>query len=137
MANQKIVLGKTEDGLMSIEKHSWDCGWYWGFGYIGNKNIHMHIESLIFTRETDVNKIFLETKLTQNQWWIIRDLFIQAYALKKAAEVYHYGGHQTTVDGLTDIIKSPSMELQLNSDLEKLLNKTWEYLEMITTRKFV
>ena len=136
MTNQKIVLGKTENGLMSITKHSWDCGWYWGFGYIGNKNCHMHLDSLL-KGETDVNKIFSETKLTQNQWWVIRDLFIQAYALKEAAAVYRHGGHQTKVDGLTDIIKSPSMELRINEDLGKLLDKAWEYLEMITTRTFV
>ena len=29
----KIYLGNTtEYGRLYLSKHSWDCGWYWGFG---------------------------------------------------------------------------------------------------------
>jgi hypothetical protein len=29
------LLGKTTDGeLIWLEAPSWDCGWYWGFGYV-------------------------------------------------------------------------------------------------------
>ena len=54
----KIYLGNTtEYGRLYLSKHSWDCGWYWGFGYIGNSRLHMHIDSLIGT-ESNVDKIF-------------------------------------------------------------------------------
>ena len=122
----KIYLGNTtEYGRLYLSKHSWDCGWYWGFGYIGNSRLHMHIDSLI-NGEYDVNKIFDgSTGITQDQWWIIRDLFRQAYALKAAAEVYQYGGHQTSKPGITDCIKNLEMAAQINKDLEIVLNKVW------------
>ena len=125
----KIYLGNTtEYGRLYLSKHSWDCGWYWGFGYIGNSRLHMHIDSLI-NGEYDVNKIFDgSTGITQDQWWIIRDLFRQAYALKAAAEVYQYGGHQTTKPGITDCIKNLEMAAQINKDLETVLNKVWDFL---------
>ena len=65
----KIYLGNTtEYGRLYLSKHSWDCGWYWGFGYIGNSRLHMHIDSLI-NGEYDVNKIFDgSTGITQDQW---------------------------------------------------------------------
>ena len=125
----KIYLGNTtEYGRLYLSKHSWDCGWYWGFGYIGNSRLHMHIDSLI-NGEYDVNKIFDgSTGITQDQWWIIRDLFRQAYALKAAAEVYQYGGHQTSKPGITDCIKNLEMAAQINKDLETVLNKVWDFL---------
>jgi len=88
----------------------------------------MHIESLI-NSEHDVKKIFdKSTKITQNQWWIIRDLFKQAYALKEAAEVYRHGGHQTSKPGITDCIKNLEMAALINEDLEIVLNKVWDFL---------
>ena len=125
----KIYLGNTtEYGRLYLSKHSWDCGWYWGFGYIGNSRLQMHIDSLI-NGEYDVNKIFDgSTRITQDQWWIIRDLFRQAYALKAAAEVYQYGGHQTTRPGMTDRIKNLEMAARINKDLEIVLNKVWDFI---------
>lgn len=125
----KIYLGNTtEYGRLYLSKHSWDCGWYWGFGYIGNSGLHMHIDSLIGA-EYDIRSIFDKgSPITQNQWWIIRDLFTQAYALKKAAEVYQHGGHQTTKPGMTDCIKNLEMAARINKDLEIVLDKVWDFL---------
>ena len=123
----KIYLGNTtEYGRLYLSKHSWDCGWYWGFGYIGNSRLH--IDSLIGA-EYDIRSIFDKgSPITQNQWWIIRDLFTQAYALKKAAEVYQHGGHQTTKPGMTDCIKNLEMAARINKDLEIVLDKVWDFL---------
>ena len=125
----KIYLGNTTQcGGLYLSKHSWDCGWYWGFGYIGNNSCHMHIDSLMGA-EYDIRSIFDKgSPITQNQWWIIRDLFTQAYALKKAAEVYQHGGHQTTKPGITDCIKNLEMAALINKDLEIVLNKVWDFI---------
>lgn len=37
---------RKEDGqLIMLRAPSWDCEWYWGFGYLGNKNEHYHLSS--------------------------------------------------------------------------------------------
>jgi hypothetical protein len=123
----KILLGKIDKETVYLTKHQWDCDWYWGFGYIGNSNHHFHIESLI-EGETDVNKIFDQTWLTQTAWWILRDLFIQAYGLKKAAEIYRHGGHQMKVAGLTDVLQLQDKADIINADLGILLDKTWDFI---------
>ena len=122
----KLLLGKQGHESIFLTKHQWDCGWYWGFGYIGNHNHHFHIDSLI-SSETDVSKIFTQTTISQSAWWIIRDLFIQAYALKAAAAVYSYGGYQTTKVGITDLIKSSDMEKKTNADLQIVLDRVWDF----------
>ena len=70
--------------------------------------------------------LFESTNITDEEWWVIRDLFVQAYALRKAAEVYRYGGHQTTVHGVTDIIKNEERAAQINADLAKVLDTVWD-----------
>lgn len=118
-----------------ITKHSWDCGWYWGFGYVGNQRLHTHFDGAFLGAETNVNKIFVKPVLTQEEWWLVRDLFIQAYALKKAAEVYRYGGHQTSEPGITDMIRDDEMCKRLNEDLRKVLDKVWEIFEAADERR--
>jgi hypothetical protein len=53
-------------------------------------------------------------------------LFIQAYALKECAEIYQYGGHQTTEKQITDIIKDKAKADNLNKDLKKVLDLIWD-----------
>lgn len=133
----RIYLGRVNGrGMTYLTKHSWDCGWYWGFGYLGNQTCHWHFESLL-TRRSDflegvdlhnVDAIFSKTWITQHQWWILRDLFIQAYALGKAAETYRLGGHQTGAAAPYRRINAQRAKW-LNNDLEKLLDAIWELLE--------
>ena len=136
--SETIYLGyNSRFGSTSLTKHSWDCGWYWGFGYLGNKNCHWHTNSRIHQNRneydfkssdfTQIKTHFQTTWLTQNQWWILRDLFIQAYALKKAAECFVYGGYQTS-DAKDYRITDSELAKTINSKLEILLNNIWELL---------
>jgi len=129
-----ILLGVSKhDDTLYLYKHSWDCNWYWGFGYIGNTRLHMHISALINHPDkyepdwTDVGTHFADTWLTQDQWWILRDLFIAAYALKSAAEAYRHGGHQTASAAQYRVI-NPNMEKHINDDLKVVLDNIWNLL---------
>ena len=42
----KIKLGVVNNETIYLTPPSWDCDWYWGFGYLGNKNCHYHIDGL-------------------------------------------------------------------------------------------
>jgi len=138
---QRIYLGRTRGGFapgegVYLEKHTWDCDWYWGFGYVGNKNCHFHMDSMIEAPNNhvqdwhDITHHFEKTWITQDQWWILRDLFLSAYALKRAAEVYRHGGHQTSKAAPYQII-DPEQERVINADLGQLLDNIWKYLQKI------
>lgn len=121
-----------------LSKHSWDCGWYWGFGYIGNKSMHTHFDSQFLNAMTDVKDIFVKPVFTQDEWWILRDLFIQAYALSKASAVYRYGGHQTSQAFRFSELneeQAKRIENSLNRDTEILLNKIWEIVVEADNRR--
>lgn len=132
----KIYLGKVRPGAteyldgeaMYLEKHEWQCGWYWALGYIGNARTHCHFDGQFLKgNPLEANEVFITTNITNGEWWVIRDLFVQAYALRKAAEVYQYGGHQAPKKGLTDVIRNPDMAKTLNADLERVLDALWVY----------
>lgn len=126
----RILLGTTIDNeVIYLSKHSWDCGWHWGFGYLGNKNLHYHFDTYLKGDEWMVDKIFKQTIIMQDQWWILCDLFKQAYALKACAAIYQYGGHLSSKTGMTDVLKSDDKAKVLNDDLEIILDKIWEFLQ--------
>ncbi len=138
MNNTKIFLGTmaTNFNTLSkgeriyIDKHSFNCGWYWGFGYIGNAHMHTHFNSVFLKGANDIkmpSELFVVPKYTDNEWWLILDLFYQAYSLKKCAEVYQHGGHYAS-DERSKLIKNDELADKINSDLEKVLDKVWDIL---------
>lgn len=137
----KILLGKLKSDAdiyasgenIYLRKHTFDCGWYWGFGYVGNYRCHHHFETFLKDAKT-ASELFESTNISDKDWWVIRDLFAQAYAIKKTAEVYKHGGYQTSLKGVTDVLQDAAMVTRLNADLEKILNILWDYVISATNR---
>lgn len=128
MNKQKIYLGRFQGEELWIEKHSWDYGWYWSFGYTGNKNLHTHFDFTFLRNEIVTSNKFETINFNDKDWWIILDLFKQAYGLNAAAEIYRYGGN-LAYSPETKFIQDAEIVKRLNCDLEKVLNKVWEILE--------
>ena len=43
--NDILLRSRKEGERVYLSKHSWDCGWYWGFGYVGNRDCHFHLSN--------------------------------------------------------------------------------------------
>lgn len=101
------LLGQDEDGIYYwLEAPNWDCGWYWGFGYIEtytnnispshSKDIssHQHADNFINWWMTwNNNKYILKkTTFTEKEGWELTELFERFYMFSKIAEYYHRGG---------------------------------------------
>jgi hypothetical protein len=111
-----FLLGKDYEGIRYwLEAPSWDCGWYWGFGYVetykGNRlpskakdiNSHSHIDSGFrgkqevydtkkgaFVNTEYIHNIFDHPTLhkvtfTKEEGWVLSELFKQFYLLKEMA----------------------------------------------------
>ena len=140
----KIFLGKciktdghAMDENLYLTKHKWDCGWYWGFGYLGNKNLHTHFDSMFLDNfETDITKCFTNTKITQNDWWVILDLFKQAYAIKNAYNIYYMGNANISGGSVSLVInKNKIMIDALKNDLLLVLESIWNLFIEINSRE--
>ena len=108
--NKKIyLLGADAEGTKYwLEAPSWDCDWYWGFGYVetytnnncpskaADINSHQHFDSL-FLNDSKVNafdafkEFFKETTLDQKEIHLLIDYMSSFYKLKDVAKTLGVG----------------------------------------------
>ena len=117
----KILLGYNNNEPIYLSPPSWDCGWYWGFGYLGNKNSHYHVDGLtkietynsdtkVFTtKSVNLYDGFIEhfgktLRVRKSDLWTLVELFKTFYTLKETAEVLGRGGSHYTTNPAKDII---------------------------------
>ena len=128
----KILLGYNNNEPIYLSPPSWDCGWYWGFGYLRNKNCHYHVDGLtkietynseakVFTTES-VNlydgfiKHFGNTlKVRKSDLWTLVELFSTFYKLKETAEVLGCGGSNYTTNPAKDLIINTEEVTRINN----------------------
>lgn len=118
------LLGKNEENRnVWLEKPSWDCGWYWGFGYLetmrGNRlpslatdiQSHTHWDSQVSRSQHNAYDWFTETfgtpkdkktkgkkcsRFTDDQIWQLCELMQSFYTLKNTAEILARGSAHYT-----------------------------------------
>ena len=117
------LLGIDKDGYgVWLQEPSWDCEWYWGFGYIErytNKmhpelardiDSHTHWDSGIvgeheyydtesqtwkkteYNHHLNDNTTLKATTLTDNESWKLAELMKTYYSLRESASVFGKGG---------------------------------------------
>lgn len=115
----KYLIGYNDSEPIYLSSPSWDCGWYWGFGYLGNKNCHYHVNGL--AKDCDLydgfKKHFGESlKIRDSNLWTFCELFKTFYVLKETAEVLGRGG--------THYSNNPCKNIIVNKDEVERINKT-------------
>jgi hypothetical protein len=139
------LLGKDVDGVLYwLQEPKYDCGWYWGFGYIEtftnnlyperSKDINSHSHADNFMREyfTEWNgsqPILSLPTFTNKEGWELSELFEQFYFLRSAAENFRRGKCHCA-DSQVKLWKKPELTKEIN---EILIPKvTARILEILT-----
>lgn len=128
--NNYFLLGiRKEDGEeVYLQDFKWDCGWYWGGGYLEvfNKNMtdineHFHWDGLIKESNKNafdaMNEYFSGLTLSERELWEFCDYMTTFYRLREVSEVFHQGNSHYT---------NTSVNIT-NKELCKKINE--EYLE--------
>jgi len=127
----KVLLGKNNNENIYLTPPSWNCGWYWGFGYLGNKNCHYHVDGLkkieIYNAEKGVWKYeFVNLKdgfdrhfedtfiIRESDRWVFAELFSTFYKLRETAEMLGRGGSHLTTNPIADLIKNTDEVKRIN-----------------------
>lgn len=148
------LIGQDEQGINYwLEAPQWDCGWYWGFGYIetytknndpsNSRDIssHQHWSGFVgeqkggkYIQNIYDNNNFVALTFDSKTGWILSELFQQFYTLQEFAECTHrnpFGCHLTTVDaGLGDM-----REWSEKINKELIPKVTAKILELLTPEK--
>lgn len=138
------LLGCDSDGVKYwLEEASWDCGWYWGFGYVETYtnnnnpekardiNSHQHFDGLFLKRNIfdSFKEILTTTPLTDKEIWQLLELMKTCYTLKNSAELYRHGGAYITTNILQDTLKNEKEENKINNEiLPKLFDEIYKIL---------
>ena len=137
------LLGKdSEDINYWLEAPSWDCDWYWGFGYIGayqdnrkpstarDIDSHQHADGK-FRAITDDTKsgyhsqdtnIFTGDFLTEKTFdekegWRLRELMATFYQLKSTAAMFGQGGMHITDNPKKELLRDAKLADNINQKL--------------------
>lgn len=132
---ETLYLGTTREDFKQLpseriylSKHSRDCSW--GIGYIGNENLHAHFTTFLKDGAGyGIDKVFSHTKLTDNNWWTILEMFSSAYKLREAADLYHRGGSHITTNLCKAKLQDKELSDRINKDLKLVLDRVWKYIE--------
>ena len=134
---EMYLIGKNQNGEnVYLPKASWDCGWYWGFGYLETLNSHAHFDSEILRNEEHIcaydkfKKYFVETCLNDDEIWKLIDYMFTFYTLRETAELFVYGFSHQTEKAKIDEIKNTEMAEKINKEmLPKLFERIYALLE--------
>jgi len=120
-----FLLGQDKEGIKYwLEAPKFNCGWYWGFGYVETYtnnnnpgkakdiNSHQHIDSSFIGKMDGgeyVHNIYDCPKLNQttfskDEGWVLTELFNTFYQLREQAALYGRGGMHTTTNPLTQLL---------------------------------
>lgn len=145
------LLGRDEYGkLIWLEAPSWECGWYWGFGYVEvytnqanpsrarDISSHSHFVGLVgferedhtYVRHLNESPRMKETVLADKESWELCDLMKSFYTLRSAAEIYHQGNSHLTTTGIS--LKSAEAEKRINEiDIPAITKRVIEILSPV------
>lgn len=113
----KVEFGvhKASGETIYLTLPTWDCSWYWSFGYLGNRNWHYHLSGYAEGRNICMHDALLSdyelVPALAAKLWVFCELAHTAYTLKEAAEVLRRGGSHQTTNPCAEIIKNlPEVE---------------------------
>jgi len=136
----RVYFGKSKTTGESIylKNPSWDCNWYWSLGYLGNKNRHYHLKDYAAGRNINMHEALKEdydlcpSLMNDKNLCTFCELFLSAYTMKKAAEVFGRGGSHMSSNPASEAIKNESIVRDINervlpaifAEIDKLFTDT-------------
>lgn len=102
------LLGKDKNGVKYwLEEASFNCGWYWGFGYIETYtnnnnpekardiNSHQHFKGLFLKANIfeSYKNFFAETTLNDDEIWKLLSYMKEFYIIREYSDLLYSGNH--------------------------------------------
>ena len=124
--SERRYLGKRKEDrkMVYIAAPTWDCNWYWSFGYLQATGEHFHLNGLgyykgnINWKDALERDYILNVKLRGDKLWKFIELAKTAYGLKEAAELLGRGGSHifplAIENPLSEVIKNKSEVDRIN-----------------------
>lgn len=133
---KKFFIGVLDGERAYIKEPSWDCGWYWCFGYVKTYHAHQHFDGLFLHGDWPMNALE-STPLSERERWELCELFKEAYILRSMADAIHLGGAHITevpvmrglwkgLDPIRDVINKVYLPAVFKS-IEEVFMRTYTF----------
>lgn len=103
-----------------LEKPSWDCDWYWGFGYITSYSSLTHWDYIVQEAHCNafdaIKKYFKTLAISDDALWKLCDYMQSYYTLRSAADLFYSGNSNYTSDVKVSF-KDKSFYEKINEEL--------------------
>lgn len=140
-----LGVGRDNEAYYLEEAH-WDCGWYWGLGYVEtftnkknprmSKDIssHSHFNYMFMNGELcahdEFENFFTDTPLTNKEIWTLVELMMSAYNARTYSDMLHSGGAYQATNPCKDIIVNKQEYDRINNEVIPAINeKVYELLK--------
>lgn len=109
-----------------LEQAKFECGWYWGIGYVEVFNNHYtdieehtHFDSLFLSKDiyNSFIEYFEEMTISKNEVWKLLELMKTLYELRSYADFLTRGGSHITSNMFSDKIKNDNELKRINNEL--------------------
>ena len=131
LVNKAGYLLGTKDGeTYYLEKASWDCDWYWGFGYVKAYHGkctsdkawrgHQHFDTLFLGTGKCVEgfkSFFDETPLTDREIWTLLELMQSFYIARRYSDMLCVHSAHITVNPAKDSIVNDAEYERINKEM--------------------
>lgn len=155
LGRDMFLLGKDADGIKYwLQAPSWDCDWYWSFGYIQSMrsnrkpsvatdiDMHTHVDSELFGTGNAKDgsycsniydaKLLDETAFDEKEGWTLSELFRSFYLLRESAAFFGRGGSHITKNPLEESLQDEKLAERINQDM--IPKVTAAIIEMLTPK---
>ena len=126
-----FLLGFGNGTTVYIQRPKFDCGWYWGFGYLHtytNRNCpelskdlstHTHFDTAFPTYDTfllNCDKSRLDKSvLRESEMWQLYELFKSAYKAREYSDMLHTHGAHITTNPCADVLENDAEYKRINN----------------------
>jgi len=126
VTDKGYLIGVKDNEYIYLEKPSWNCYWYWAFGYLEYyyKNLkndhrkHTHFDIVFLETQIgsgyDIFKKLDRCVLNDKEIWLLLDYMSTFYKLREAAEVFTRGDSNYTACASQDFIKNIDIRDNIN-----------------------
>ena len=118
------LLGINKEGQkVWLEQSSFDCGWYWGIGYVEvfNRSYsdiqeHTHFDSLFLKNNIydSFKGYFNDITLEDKEIWQLLELMKTLYTYRNFSDMIHTKGSHITTNNCKDIISNDELYKDIN-----------------------
>lgn len=144
-SGHKLFLLGIKDGIYYwLHEPTWDCGWYWGLGYVETYTntkypenamdieSHQHLRTMFLNKNANIvyelKSFFDDIVLSEKEMYQFAELIKSMYICRDFADMTNRGGANYTTNPCKNILQDDKLNNHVNNTMLPAIFKQIELL---------